>query len=325
MIGLINAVNKFNFDKKVLFTTYASLWIKQAMGRACEQQGSTNRFGHRLPSHIINALTRIARSRDELERRLGRDATAAELAAACEISEDAAVQALRVQSLQRPLSIDRVADDDASADGTLAARIADPHADPALEVEQLVEAEVLREMLRRLPDDERELLTHRYGLDGTDPVTERELTERWDTDRSKLQVSHRNALERLRSDAALAQAVPSALPRKLHEGVARSMMSQSCGHLRLGTSPEQLELAVVSRMSDRAFTGRVAGGWWLVSRPEHSQQWQVKLLDGQDGEMLSPGQAAQRMCGEQLLEASEWMARVPLQRADECMACASAA
>lgn len=57
--GMLRAIDKYRTDKNANFATYASLWIRQAMGRACEKQGSTNRFGVRLPSDVCNAFPHI--------------------------------------------------------------------------------------------------------------------------------------------------------------------------------------------------------------------------------------------------------------------------
>lgn len=57
--GMLRAIDKYRLDKNANFATYASLWIRQAMGRACEKQGSTNRFGVKLPSDVCNAFPHI--------------------------------------------------------------------------------------------------------------------------------------------------------------------------------------------------------------------------------------------------------------------------
>jgi len=323
MLGLTRAVTKFDLKQPVRFSTYAAHWIRQGMGRLCEQQGSTNRYGYRLPAHIVNAMGRIARTRQELERRLGREATPAELAVACDLSLDAAEQAVRLAATPPAQS----ADQQDETGRTVIEGIADDAEDAVEELAGEDRLAALREMIQRLPEAERELVRHRYGLDGYEAVSERELAGAWDTDRAHLQVLRTQALRHLRRDPQLGalREGNASLPRQMREGVAKSVMRQCCGHLAPGADPHQIEMNETSRMSDRAIAGRVAGGWWLLAQPDGVDHWQIRLLDGQDGDLLTPSQAASRMRGEQLVEASQWVSRMPLAHSDECPACAAVA
>lgn len=310
-LGLMRAVEKFELDKDVKFSTYAGWWIRQAMGRICEQQGTAQRYGYRVPSHVSLAMGRIARQRQELERRLGREATASELAAACEVSLDAAEQALRMEQVCSK------APEEAGIHVIAEQEVGD-------ELEGDERQRTLKALLRDLPEAERNLLTHRYGLDGQEPMSERELGEKWGMERSELQSLRSRALRHIRMNPQVRALHDSdgPLPSFLRQGVAMSIMSQCCGHLAEGADPENLGLELVSRMSERALVGRVAGGWWLVSRPKGSRRWQVLLMKGRNDDLLTPAEAAKTMRGEQLIETAEWVASLPLQQAEACASCA---
>lgn len=165
MIGLCDAVERFEPERGLRFSTYATYWIRQRVLRAANRQGRMVR----LPDDVANGDGRAAAARRRLAAELGREPTLAEVAAACGISEKR-LRAIMVAT-EEPLSLGGPAS--ADPDSPLL-EVADPHApDPERCVLEQEEAAALRRALASLPPRDRLVLEERFGLRGSAvPVAE---------------------------------------------------------------------------------------------------------------------------------------------------------
>lgn len=192
-IGLMKGVERFNPAKGAKLSTYAALWIKQAIRRALGNQSKTIR----LPVHVADKMAHIRLAERKLREALGREASDEELAEEMGFS-------LRQVKLYReagkaPVSLDAPLGDD--EDGKQVAEIvADPNAVAAYD--QMVkqgDAELLQEVLETLSERERSILTLRYGLAGDSPKTLEEVGEEYGLTRERIRQIQEEALVRLRT------------------------------------------------------------------------------------------------------------------------------
>jgi RNA polymerase primary sigma factor len=192
-LGLIRAVEKFDYKRGFKLSTYATWWIRQAITRAIADQGRTIR----LPVHVVDQVRRVTRARRTLGQKLGREPTAEEIA------KEAGVEPKRVLELadlvEDPVSLETPIGD---GDSLYADVIEDEGSDRPEDVttQHLQEAEV-QEALTHLNDRARRVLELRYGLAGEPPRSLEEVGRVLGVTRERVRQLEANAFRELQAAA----------------------------------------------------------------------------------------------------------------------------
>ena len=191
-LGLIKAVEKFDYNKRFRFKTYAKWWIRQAITRAIADQARTIR----IPVHMVETINKLNRVSRQLLQELGREPTPQEIAELMETTEERVRKIMKIA--QEPVSLETtIGEEEDSHQGDF---IEDHDAPaPADAVSFALLCEKLNEVLNTLSSREREVLELRFGLKDGRQRTLEEVGQHFGVARERIRQIEAKALRRLRS------------------------------------------------------------------------------------------------------------------------------
>ena len=193
-LGLIKAVERYDYRRGFRFSTYASWWIRHAISRALADKGREIR----LPVHMIDAQHRLTKARRQLTSTLGRNPTTEELATATQMPADK-IEKMRSWLLEQSVSLDKpVGDDEGRVLGDV---LEDPDrevAGPTDELEWEALTTEIKDMLGELRPIEADILRQRFGLGTEQELTLKEIGDKYNLSRERIRQLQEQALGKMR-------------------------------------------------------------------------------------------------------------------------------
>jgi RNA polymerase primary sigma factor len=193
-LGLMKAVERYDYRRGFRFSTYASWWIRHAISRALADKGREVR----LPVHMIDAQHRLTKARRQLTGQLGRQPTSEELAAATQMPVDK-IEKMRAWLLEQSVSIDKpVGDDEGRVLGEV---LEDPDREevsPTGDLEWEALTSEVRDLLRELRPIEADILRQRFGLGTEQELTLKEIGDKYNLSRERIRQLQEQALSKMR-------------------------------------------------------------------------------------------------------------------------------